>query len=209
MIEIKNLHYTYDLETVLCDINLKIEKGDFLTIVGNNGSGKTTLIKCILGILKTKNHIFIEGADIFNIKDYTMFGYVAQQQAKQIDIPITGREYLKLSKKNIEEVTKLLELEKIIDQNINSLSGGQRQRIAIARCLLHNSKILIMDEPNTGLDFDARAMLYKNLKTLKEKDITIILVSHYASEIGCMVDYIYDIEKKEKIYVEMDECEYC
>lgn len=209
MIEIRNLSYCYDEVKILENINISIKKGDFVSIVGSNGAGKSTLIKCILGLLKTKNMIYINELDINDIKDYTIFGYVSQSQAKQIDVPITAKEFLKLSSNDIDEVVSLLELEKIINLDISSLSGGQRQRIAIAKCLIHDSKILIMDEPNTGLDFEARQMLYTNLKKLKEKGITIVLVSHHTSEIGCMVDYIYDIEKKEKKLVEMEKCEYC
>lgn len=209
MIRVENLHYHYDNNTVLCNIDFSVNKGEFIAIIGPNGSGKTTLMKCILGMNKTKNCIYINGTDIAKLKNYTIFGYVSQKQTKIHEVPITGYEYLKLVAKDINGVIKMLNLDEFIHENMNKLSGGQRQRIAIAAAILHKTEILIMDEPNTGLDEESRRLLYKSLSILKKQGITIVLVSHYIDELSCVVDYVYDIKTKEKRLVEKDECGYC
>ncbi len=214
MIEINNLNYSYENEKTLENINIKINDGDYLAIVGGNGTGKSTLIKCLIGLNQVKhNMIKIDGVCINKYKNYKQIGYVKQVQTRQLDIPITSREYLSLiskDKNKINEMVSLLNLEEFIDENINNLSGGQKQRVNIAKSLLHDIKYLILDEPNTGLDFEARQNFYQLVAKLnQELKITVIIVSHHLDEISCRINKVYDMESKTLKENDQDECKYC
>ncbi len=214
MIKINNLNFSYEDENTLTDISFIIEDGDYLAIVGGNGTGKSTLIKCLIGINKVKEGMIkIDDIDINKFRKFKEIGYVRQTQNKHLDIPITGREYLSLVSKNrkkIEEIAKMLNLNSFIDENINNLSGGQKQRINIAKSLLHDIKYLILDEPNTGLDFNARSNFYDLVAKLNnEHKITIIIVSHHIDEISCKINKVYDLESKKIEENDQDGCQYC
>ncbi len=214
MIKINNLSFSYENEKTLENINITIDEGDYLAIVGGNGTGKSTLIKCLIGINQVKSGMIkIDNTDITKYKNFRNIGYVQQIRAKQLDIPITSREYLRLVSKDnnkIQSLVELLNLEQIIDENINNLSGGQKQRVNIAKSLLHDIKYLILDEPNTGLDFAARKSFYELVANLnQEHKITIIIVSHHIDEISCKINKIYDLENKKLKEYDRDGCQYC
>ncbi len=214
MIKISNLSFSYEEEKTLEGINFQIEDGDYLAIIGGNGTGKSTLIKCLIGINEVKTGMIeIDGTDIRKFKEFQTIGYVRQTQNKQLDIPITGREYLSLvskDKQKINQIVMMLNLNEFIDENINNLSGGQKQRINIAKSLLHDIKYLILDEPNTGLDFTARTNFYELVAELNQKqNITIIIVSHHIDEISCKINKVYDLETKELKENNQNECQYC
>lgn len=214
MIEIKGLNYSYEQDEILTDITFNINEGDYLAIVGGNGTGKSTLIKCLIGINPVKpSMITIDGVDINKFRDFKKIGYVQQMRNKQLDIPITAREYLGLvtkDKEKINQVKELLNLTNFIDEDINNLSGGQKQRVNIAKSLLHDIKYLILDEPNTGLDLEARTSFYKLIADLNSKhNITVIIVSHHIAEISCKINKVYDLEKKKLEVSEQDGCKYC
>ncbi len=214
MIKINNLSFKYDNCNILENINIEINDGDFLAIIGGNGTGKSTLIKCLIGLNKVENNqILIDGIDINKYKDFKRLGYVKQVQNKVSDIPITGMEYLRLiskDKKKLNEVIELLDLKAFINTDINNLSGGQKQRINIAKSLLHDIKYLILDEPNTGLDFNARKNFYQLIAKLNhEQKITVIIVSHHIDEISCQINRIYDLENNSIKEYNKDECKYC
>lgn len=214
MIEIKNLNFSYEEEETLSNINLTINDGDYLAIIGGNGAGKSTLIKCLIGINPIKSGmITIDGVDINKFRDFKRIGYVRQTQNKQLDIPITAREYLSLVNKNkrkIKEVADLLNLHPFIDENINNMSGGQKQRVNIAKSLLHDIKYLILDEPNTGLDLQARTNFYDLVAKLNnEHQITVIIVSHHIAEISCKINKIYDLETNKLEENDQNGCQYC
>ncbi len=213
MIKINNLSFKYDNCNILENINIEINDGDFLAIIGGNGTGKSTLIKCLIGLNKVENNqILIDGIDINKYKDFKRLGYVKQVQNKVSDIPITGMEYLRLiskDKKKLNEVIELLDLKAFINTDINNLSGGQKQRINIAKSLLHDIKYLILDEPNTGLDFNARKNFYQLIAKLNhEQKITVIIVSHHIDEISCQINRIYDLENNSIKEYNKDECKY-
>jgi zinc transport system ATP-binding protein len=180
IVEIKNLNFEYNGETILKDINLTIEKGDYLAIIGPNGGGKTTLIKLILGLLKpTSGTIVLQTKKI---------GYVPQYTNFSLDIPITildvvlqgrlSRYKFFYSKKDREiafEKLKLVGMEHSANKKISDLSGGERQRILIARALVSNPDILILDEPTSAIDIKGQKEIYQILKKLP---MTKIIISH-------------------------------
>lgn len=182
MIKIKNLYFSYTNKPpyILNDINLHIEKGVYLSVIGENGSCKTTLIKLILGLLKP-NQGSIELST-------NSIGYVPQRlDSFNSQFPITVKEVLK-THKNTLNLDKTIDISSVLDavnmQSFNNkllgmLSGGQQQRVLIARALIGNPDLLILDEPSTGVDFMNQQEIYGILKKLnKENKKTIISIEH-------------------------------
>jgi len=182
MIYIDNLNYSYTGEApyILNNINLKIDKGSYVSILGDNGSAKTTLIKLILNLL-----IPCSGS-IY--KDTDKIGYVPQHVEKvNSQFPITVYELLKChfkvlklkDIKTINEVLKNLNMYQYKGKLLNNLSGGQIQKIFIARALLGNPELLILDEPSTGIDIQSQQEIYSIIKNLSTNSkVTVISVEH-------------------------------
>lgn len=188
LIEIKNASMGYEGKTVLSDINLKINEGDYVCIVGENGSGKTTLMKCLLGLMSVQGGSISYGDGLKQCK----IGYLPQQTVLQKDFPASVSEVvfsgclnqkhtLFYSKEQKESAAKNMELTGIYQLRkkcFRELSGGQRQRVLLARALCATHKLLILDEPVTGLDPKASSDMYALIKNLNKNGITIIMVSH-------------------------------
>lgn len=201
--ELKNIDYFFDNKQVLENINIKINKGDFLAIVGPNGAGKSTLLKVILGLLPLQNgEIFIDGKSYKkNTQSALKISYVSQKaNAFRAGFPASVREVVlsgltktkklfqrfnKVDEKLVEDVLRRLNIHHLIDKNIAELSGGQQQRILIARALISNPSVLILDEPTNGIDAKHVSEFYETLERLKHEGITIILVTH---DIGVVAD---------------------
>lgn len=198
MITLNSLTFGFNNQNIINDLSLTIKDGDFLVVVGPNGTGKSTLIKCLVGIHKVgHNQIQIDNECISCYDDYDQIGYVPQVKSKPSELPITANEIFALitkDKSRIKEVTNLLNINQILNTNINDLSGGQKQRINIAKSLLLNIKYLILDEPTTGLDPKSRDELQEILQTLKNKGVTIIVVSHHYDEVKELVSCKLDME---------------
>ncbi|GGG84417.1 metal ABC transporter ATP-binding protein [Staphylococcus pragensis] len=201
--ELKNIDYFFDNKQVLENINIKINKGDFLAIVGPNGAGKSTLLKIILGLLPLQNgEIYIDGKSYKkNTQSALKISYVSQKaNAFRAGFPASVREVVlsglaktkklfqrfnKEDEKLVEDVLRRLNIHHLIDKNIAELSGGQQQRILIARALISNPSVLILDEPTNGIDAKHVSEFYETLERLKHEGITIILVTH---DIGVVAD---------------------
>lgn len=182
MININNLTFSYTNKPpyLIENVNLNIPKGVYLSIVGENGSAKTTLLKLMLGLLKpTSGSITIDAKGI---------AYVPQKlESFNSQFPISVYEILKthgnsIGVKNKNEIKKALEEVNMLDftnKLIGSLSGGQQQRVFIARALMGNPELIILDEPSTGVDFKNQLSIYGLLHKLnKENGKTIISVEH-------------------------------
>lgn len=182
MIHIEHLWFSYSgtSTNVLSDINVQISDGEYVSVIGENGCGKTTLMRILLGFLKpTKGTIAI---------DTKFIGYVPQRNDfTNANFPITVYEvmasYHKLLKLKdqsiIMEVLKLTGMESFKNSLMGNLSGGQTQKILIARALMGTPKLLILDEPSTGIDADSQKEIYGLLRDLcKEKKITVVSVEH-------------------------------
>jgi len=183
-VTIQDLSFSYTHKLVLNKISLDIKSGSFLTLIGKNGTGKSTFLKCLLKIESVPNEtIFFDGIDINTIKKYKGIGYVPQKIDFNYEFPITVNEilsssYLKSKDLYYTSIINELDLNTIYRQNVNTLSGGQLQRVFIARSLLNNPKLLILDEPTVGVDKENIITLAKILKILKEKGVTIIMSTH-------------------------------
>ena len=182
MINIKNLCFTYTNSRpyILDNVNLKIEKGTYVSILGENGSAKSTLLKLILNLLKPNSGEIII--------DTSRIAYVAQKVENfNTQFPITvyemlncHRKVLKLKDKNlIKKSLKAVGMEDHTHTLIGNLSGGQQQKIFIARSLIGNPELLILDEPSTGIDIQSMEDIYGIIKGLNVNlGITVVSVEH-------------------------------
>lgn len=177
-----DLDIGYDGKAVVSGLNLKINDGDYLCIVGENGSGKTTLMKTLLGLIP------LLGGSIQGLNKNDI-GYLPQISDIQKDFPATVEEVVlsgtkKLFYRKKEKDLMRFNLERLNIANISKckfseLSGGQRQRVLLARALCASKKILLLDEPVSGLDPKATAMMYEIINKLNKEDgMTIIMISH-------------------------------
>lgn len=197
IISIENVSFSYSGGVnVLENLSFDIYKKDFIAIIGANGSGKSTLLKLILKELNPSDgEIFISSTNIKNFKEWDTIGYVPQINAGNIPgFPITALEIVTLNlynkmgffkfsrKSHIELAKRALSQVNMLDfanTPINKMSGGQQQRIMIAKSLINNPKILIFDEPTTGIDKESKDQLFKILTHLNRiHGITILLVTH-------------------------------
>ncbi|XOB63073.1 metal ABC transporter ATP-binding protein [Campylobacterota bacterium DY0563] len=209
IIEVSNLNFSYEEQKVLEDVNFKIEKNHFLTIIGPNGGGKSTLLKLILGINKLQEgSIKIFGKN--HLDEISNVGYVPQNTNVNLNFPITVLEivmmgqnsllkrlfgYKKDEKQKAIEVLKKVGMENFSKNKISNLSGGQRQRVLIARALFSNPKILLLDEPTSNIDIKGCEQIYETLKDLN-KQIPVIVVSHDISVILKYASKAFYINKK-------------
>ena len=203
--EVKNLHYEIANQTIINSVSFSIKKGEYAAIIGPNGGGKTTLMNLLLGLLKpTNGEILLFGVKLSQFKSWHKIGFVPQR-VSQIDrnFPATVLEVVKMgriasrslfqkeSQKDrelVDDAMSKMDVLDIQDKLIGDLSGGQRQRVMIARALASEPEVLILDEPNTGVDMASQQKFYKLLKELNEKEkLTILFVTH---DIGVIADDI-------------------
>lgn len=182
MIQIKNLTFSYSggPPYILNKVNLDIKDGSYLSILGENGSAKTTILKLILNLLKPIDGIIDLGTD--------RIGYVPQRvEALNTQFPITVTEMLKchmkvLKLKDIKVINKSLGavgMQDFKNSLIGNMSGGQQQKIFIARALMGNPRLLILDEPSTGIDIQSQKEIYSIIKHLNlHLGMTVIAVEH-------------------------------
>ena len=208
VIRLENVNYAYDNKIALKNVNLHIERGMFMGLVGPNGGGKTTLIKIILGLLKPdEGSIYLLDKPVSNFTDWNKIGFVSQKaNAFNKSFPATVFEvvamgltakigYFKFLNKNhkqkIAQAIEQVHLSDYMYENIGKLSGGQQQRVFIARALVSEPALLILDEPTVGIDYQNVAHFYKILHELNQKkNMTLLLVTH---DTGAMTKYATDV----------------
>lgn len=207
IIKIENLYKSYGKIKAVNDLDLKVNQGQLYAFLGVNGAGKSTTISMISGILKKDSgEIFICGKDIEKesniIKKY--IGIVFQDSVLDKSLTvyenlkyraglygIIGKDFIKI----YEQIEDLFELQDIKNSKLAKLSGGQRRKVDIARAIIHKPKLLILDEPTTGLDPGTRKKIWNTIRKLrKEYNMTIFLTTHYMEE-AADADYISIIDK--------------
>lgn len=206
IINVDNLSYYYDSFPALDHISFSVEKGDFLGIIGPNGAGKTTLFQCILGIMSNfSGEISLFGSNVKqNKKILQRIGYVPQKKSIEQTFPATVREIVSLGvigkdikKESIESAIEFVELGSYRNKRIGELSEGQQQRIIIAKALVKQPELLILDEPTTGIDSATQNKFYDLLTRLnKDRGITIIWSSHDMNAVEKLASKVACIDRK-------------
>jgi|SRR5690625_2650416 len=211
VLSLENISFSYGEREVLQNVNLTLPQGDFLGLVGPNGGGKTTLIKIMLGLLKPdQGSVKILNEPISSFKHWNRIGYVSQKaNSFNKGFPATVYEVVSMGltakigylrfmrrehKEKVLQAIKEVGMEQYTYENIGSLSGGQQQRIFIARAIVGQPEILILDEPTVGVDYQNVERFYDLLHQLNtERNLTLLLVTHdtgamtkHATNVACL-----------------------
>ena len=219
ILEIKNIYFNYAQQLILKDVSLDVYRGDYIGLIGPNGSAKSTLLKLILGILKPyQGSIHVFGEEIEKFKQWGKIGYVSQKAVSfNKSFPATVEEIVGVNliannkknkrkhKKNQTAINEVLEIVKMQDYKkrlIGNLSGGQQQRIFIAKALISQPELLLLDEPTVGVDIASQELFYDIIGKLnKNFKMTIILVSHDIGVITEKVNRVACMGNK-KLYID-------
>ena len=207
IIEINNLKKSFGNIKAVNNISFRVNKGELFAFLGENGAGKSTTISIICGTLsKDLGEVIVDGMNIE--KDFMNIskelGVVFQNSV--LDGVLSVKDNLESraslygivgldAKERILKLAKLLDFEDLLNRQVNKLSGGQRRRIDVARALIHDPKILILDEPTTGLDPQTRKKLWNVINSLRKKEkMTVFLTTHYMEE-TVDADYVVILDK--------------
>lgn len=205
MIEIKNLSKKFGDFTAVNNIDLTIDSGEFIGILGPNGAGKTTTIKIITGLLRpTTGNVYINGSlmNRNNKKIKKTMGIVPQYS--NLDKELTVYENLLFAaklfkvenyKNKINELLDFAELSDFKDRIVTNLSGGMARRLTIAKALINDPDIIILDEPTVGIDINGRRKIWDILKYLKTKNKTVLLTTHYIEEAEYLCNRVCLVDK--------------
>lgn len=189
LIEINNLRKNFGIKEVLKGLDLDLETGKVYTLLGKNGAGKTTFINILLRLIKED-----EGNVATNLNIKKEVGVVFQEDYFPKDITVLDLIKLQASffhrKVDINQQLKNMGLEKEKNQRAGTLSGGQKRKLSFLLATLHDPKLLILDEPTAGMDYDSVEKFVKQIKKLKAKGKTILLITHDLYQIESFADYI-------------------
>lgn len=210
MVKLSNVRFSYDKDVVFEGLSLAIDQGSFTAVIGPNGAGKSTILKIIAGLLTPQaGTISISDKTVRDARYDGLIGYVPQNYGKNISgFPATVEEVIRLgtlagrnpsySKSAVchivDHMLQLVGCQEIRKKRIGELSGGQQQRVMVARALAGNPKLLLLDEPTSGIDYEASAKIYELLGQLNQNlGVTVIMVSHdiekaikWADKVACI-----------------------
>jgi len=215
--EVKELSFRVREQLILENVSFEIFSGEYIAIIGPNGGGKTTLIRLLLNLEKqTSGEIKIFGKKLKDFKEWYKIGYVPQR-ATLVDetFPATVEDIVKMGrvarrgifagmssedKEKVHDAMQKMDILNLKDKMVGTLSGGQRQRVMIARALASSPKILILDEPNTGVDMVSQQRFYGLLAKLnREENITILFITHDIGVIADDIGRLFTINRKATI----------
>ena len=222
ILELKDLTVSYGIINAVKGISLAVEEGSIVALLGANGAGKSTLLKLLINEIKAKQgSIKIFDKEIAQFREWTKIGYVAQNAIGTNQLPATVEEVVRTNlyskmrlfefyKRHHKEEVKLalakVGMEESINKLVYNLSRGQQQRVSLARVLVNEPILMLLDEPTTGIDVEAAISLYKLLKRMNEEmGITIVMITHdlaqvakYASRVLCVENrYVYELTEEE------------
>ena len=209
IISIKNLNKTFKEVKAVNNLSFKVKKGEFFAFLGINGAGKSTTISIMCGELtRDSGEVYIDGKNIDEQMESIKVKMGVVYQKNVLDDPLTVKDNLKFRaalygihgkefEEKYEKFASLLDFADLSSRTYGKLSGGQKRRVDIARALIHDPEILILDEPTTGLDPQTRKTVWKVVNDLrKEKGLTVFLTTHYMEEVTD-ADYIVILNKGE------------
>ena len=199
--QVKHLFYKVDETTILKDINLEIQKGKYITVVGPSGSGKSTLMRILASMISpTSGEVMFDGKSIetydpilyrqkvsYAFQQPTLFGKTVREN---LEFPFEVRKEA-VDETKIIDYLKMVNLDdSYIDKSVNDVSGGEKQRIALLRNLLFPPEVLITDEVTAGLDAENKEIVHKMLNQFNQRGLTILRVTHDETEISAATDKI-------------------
>lgn len=209
ILDVKDLDKSFGDVHAVNSISFKVKKGELFAFLGVNGAGKSTTISIICGLLKKdKGTVLVDGSDIDLGLDKVSKTLGAVFQNSALDKPMSVKDnlrsraalygiYGKEFKNRLDELATMLDFKKLLNRKVGKLSGGQRRKIDIARALIHKPKILILDEPTTGLDPQTRKIIWNVMDDLREKEnMTIFLTTHYMEE-ASDADYVVILDRSQ------------
>ena len=203
LLECQNLYKSFGKKQILKDVSFEIDEGDILAFIGPNGSGKTTTIKLILGLQKIdKGKVIINGYDTEKnfVKAIEKVGAIVENPDTYMyltgwqNLKLVANLYKDVTDEMIMEIVKLVDLEKRINDKVSKYSLGMRQRLGIARALINNPNILILDEPTNGLDPEGIKDLRVLLKKLSKEGMGILISSHNLAELESFCNKVLIID---------------
>ena len=193
LISAKNIHLSFGAGPILQNVDLEISANEVLTLIGPNGAGKTTLVRLLLGLLKP------DSGEIHRKEGLTI-GYVPQVFVVDPSFPLTVRRLLSLtqkpSRKQMEEHLEEVGAAGMIEQPVQSLSGGERQRVLLARALLRNPDLLVLDEPIQNVDITGQAELYNLIAKIRnDRGCGVLMISHDLHVVMAFTDRVVCLNK--------------
>ena len=212
-VRIEHLRKSYGSVVAVEDVSFEVTAGEIFGVLGPNGAGKTTTLRCLCTLSRPEAGLVeVDGISVIEQPRAARqrLGYVAQEVA--IDKVLTGRELLALHAAlyhlpkaaiadRIAAVSQLLELDDWLDRRCGTYSGGIRKRLDLATGLLHQPRLLVLDEPTVGLDIESRVVVWEFLRRLRAEGITILITSHYLEEIDALADRVAIIDRGQVIAV--------
>ncbi len=206
IIKIDRLYKSYGQVKAVQDLSFQVKQGELFAFLGVNGAGKSTTISIMCGTLeKDSGSVFVDGVDLDHGTDDVKRSIGVVFQNSVLDKSLSAYDNLKHRaslygiigsdfERRLNELTEILEFKDFVNRPISKLSGGQKRKVDIARALLHKPKILILDEPTTGLDPQTRTIMWKVIEDLRKKEkMTVFLTTHYMEE-AAEADYVVIID---------------
>jgi zinc transport system ATP-binding protein len=195
IIKLDGVSFSYDSKRIVNDISFTVRERDFVGLIGPNGAGKTTLLRMIVGLNRPQEgSISLFGVPSFRFKDWNQIGYVPQRNNFNPLFPATVREvvlsglygrkklFRRITREDVtrcQDALETLHIEDLADKRIGALSGGQQQRVFLARALINNPQLLILDEPLSGIDIETQQSFFQLIRHMHQRhNITFLMVSH-------------------------------
>lgn len=209
-LELDQVTFGYGALPVVREVSLRVPQGQFVALVGANGSGKTTLMRLALGLLRpTHGHVRLFGVEESRFSERGKVGYVPQRASAATSLPVSvaeavrtglagqqrgGRRLSRPQRERLEHVLDLMGLDKVRRRRLSELSGGQQQRALIARALVTAPRLLVLDEPTTGVDAAARSVLRESLEHLVVVEgMAVVYVSHDPEGFAGLADRVLEV----------------
>jgi len=198
VIDLRDASVKYGARTALADVNLHVDAGEVIAVLGANGSGKSTLIRALLGLLPlARGSLKLFGTPLASFSDWPRLGYVPQRAGASTGVPATVREIVATGRLALTGLRRMRPHDRVAIESaiaavglahkagdsVNTLSGGQQQRVLIARALTCDPDLMVLDEPTAGVDAENQRALAATLHSLNARGATVVLVAH---ELGAM-----------------------
>lgn len=193
-LEVRRLSFSYGKHPVLRDVSFSVEQGSLVALLGANGAGKSTLFRCILGFLKPEGEIFLEGRELsaFSRRDLAaQIAYIPQSSEPIFNYTVLDTVLMgttgalgtlekphKAQEEAAWQALAQLGIEKLAQRGVEQISGGERQLVLIARALVQNARILVMDEPTANLDFGNQQRVLREIRRLTRRGYTVLMSTH-------------------------------